>query len=426
MGLGVFWLLVYVFVNLTSVMYLGALSLNTLLGMPIVYGVLALAIFSAIYTIYGGLTAVAWTDFIQVAVLFLGGIMVTYLGLQAVGGEGASVVDGWNRLLATAPDRFHTALPWHHNDLPWIGVFFGGMWIANLSYWGFNQYITQRALAGRDLTQARLGLAFAALLKILVPIVLVVPGVIAFVLFADQIERPDMAYPTLIRDIVPPGWTGLVLAALIAAIVSSLNSMANSAATIFTMDIARPLLKIESERWLVRTGRIATGTFLVIAVLMAPGLARFDQVFQYIQEYTGMVSPGVCVIFFLGLLWSRATSAAALTVAILTIPVGAGLKFLPYALVPASMLTKTYVPEGPLTAPEAVALFVNPFLNRMGLAFLILLGLGIAVSLMTRHAPTEAQEQAVGRGISYRTSALFNVAAILLLGLLAALYYRFW
>lgn len=408
-GLGVFWLLVYVFVNLTSVTYLGALTLKTMIGLDLFYGVPLLVMISAIFTLTGGLTAVAWTDIIQVTVLFVGGVAVTTFGLQAMAADGG-VVAGFSQLLNEHPDRFHTVLPWNHETLPWIGVFFGGMWVANFSYWGFNQYITQRALAARDLKHAQLGMAFAAFLKMIVPIVVVVPGVIAYALYRDVVPKADMAYPTLIREIVPAGFTGLILAALIAAIVSSLNSMTNSSATIFTMDIYRKLNPAASERQLVRTGRIVSAVVLLIAVFMAPMLSNLEEVFQYIQEYTGMVSPGVVAIFLYGVFWKRCTSAAALTMAIVTIPLSAGLKFLPLAFDPESV----------------IAQFMNPFLNRMGVAFILLMLVGYVVSMMTQHATQEAP-RAAGEEAGFEwPSMAFWVASLFIVGGLTALYLTFW
>jgi SSS family solute:Na+ symporter len=398
-GMGVVWLLVYVFVNLTSVLYLGALTLQTIVGIPLLWGVLALAAVSAAYTIYGGLSAVVWTDFLQVTVLVLGGLMIIFLGLSAIGGD-YGPVSGFITLLAGAPQKFHAVLDASHPDLPWTGIFFGGLWIAAISYWGCNQYIIQRALAAKSLKEAQYGLVFASFLSILVSFIIVLPGIIAFYLYRDSISLPDQAYPTLIRQLVPAGFSGLIVAGLVAAIISSLNSMTNSAATIFTMDIYRKLFReAASQKELVLTGRFASASALLIAVLIAPTLINLQQAFQFIQEYSGFITPGVLSIFLFALFWERTSSAAALSAAVLTIPLSAALKFL---------------------LPNL------GFLNRMTVTFLLLSLVIAAVSLLV---PTrEEQSELLTRRseASYRTSALFNVLALSVLGTISALYLYFW
>jgi len=397
-GMGIFWLLVYVFVNLTSVLYLGALSLETLVGVPLLYGIAALAAVSALYTVYGGLSPAAWTDFIQVTVLVLGGLMVTHFGLNAIS-DGSGVVEGFVQLMNEMPERFHTVLDAGHPDLPWTGVFFGGLWIAAISYWGCNQYIIQRALAAKSLREAQYGLVFAAFLSLLVSIIIVLPGIIASALYGDLIIRPDQAYPTLIRELLPVGYTGLIIAALVAAIVSSLNSMTNSAATIFTMDIYRKVFRPHAlQNELVAAGRIASAAALLTAVCIAPTLTSLSQAFQFIQEYTGFVTPGVMAIFLFALFWKRATSTAALSTALLTIPVSALLKYL---------------------LPNL------GFLNRMGIAFLLLCLVMVVVTLRSKSSRSE-QKHLVIEQASFETPPLFNVLALTVLGIVAALYLYFW
>lgn len=236
--LATFWMLVYIFVNLTSVLYLGALTMDTILGVPLIYGIAGLAIFAAIYTIYGGLKAVAWTDVVQVVFLVGGGLLTTWLALNAFS-EGRGAIEGFNRLWDAVPDHFEMILSKDHPfyyELPGWSVLLGGMWIANISYWGFNQYIIQRALAAKSIAEAQKGLMFAGYLKLLMPIIVVIPGIVVFGLGAE-LSRPDEAYPWLLAEFVPFGLRGLAFAALIAAIASSLASMTNSTATIFTMDI---------------------------------------------------------------------------------------------------------------------------------------------------------------------------------------------
>jgi solute:Na+ symporter, SSS family len=397
-GMGVFWLLVYVFVNLTSVMYLGALSLHTVLGIPLIWGIVLLASVSALYTVYGGLAPVAWTDFIQVTILIVGGLLVTAFGLTELA-DGGNPAAGLIRLLEQAPERFHTVLPASHPDLPWPGVFLGGLWIAAISYWGCNQYIIQRALAAKSLKEAQYGLLFASFLSLLVSFIIVFPGIIASALYGDLIQKPDQAYPTLVRELIPAGLVGLIIAALFAAIISSLNSMTNSASTIFTMDIYRKLRRgPASDRELVRVGRVAAAAALGIAVVTAPRLSSLGQAFQFIQEYTGFVTPGVMAIFLFALFWKRATSTAALAAALATIPVSAVLKLL---------------------LPDL------GFLNRMGLAFVVLCGLIVAVTWLGKPRTVSSGQPGLS-GDGYRTPALFNVLALTMLGLIAALYVYFW
>jgi solute:Na+ symporter, SSS family len=409
--LAVFWLLVYVFVNLTSVLYLGALAMEGIMGVPLWVGVVGLATFAGIYSVYGGLKAVAWTDVVQVVFLIGGGLLTTYLALDAFsGGEGA--VAGMSRLLTEAGDRFNMILfkgelmftddagqlQDAYDLLPGLSVLLGGMWIANLFYWGCNQYIIQRALAAKSLKEAQRGLAFAGYLKLLLPMIVVIPGIVAYALDAP-IARGDEAYPWLLNAYVGPGLKGLTFAALIAAIVSSLASMMNSTATIFTMDLYRNhVRKDASEHQLVRVGRIAAAVCLVIAALLAPRLASLDQVFQYIQEYTGFVSPGVLAVFIMGLFWKKSTANAALTTALLSIPV--------------SVLMKVSLPG-------------LPFIDRMGVAFLASVALIVVMSYWENRGRDDEKGISLGRGI-LETDPIFAGAAFGIIGITAALYALFW
>ncbi|MBD8488005.1 sodium/sugar symporter [Echinicola sp. CAU 1574] len=373
----VFWLLVYVFVNLTSVSYLGALALDKIMGIPLQYGIIGLLIFSGIYSIYGGLEAVAWTDVVQVIILVAGGLITTFLALDAVG-MGDGVIAGIGNLYQDAKDHFVMIMPQGRvmvpdgvggsrdafQDLPGLAVILGGMWLTNLGYWGFNQYIIQKGLAAKSIEEAKKGLLFAGYLKLLMPIIVVIPGIAAYVLINDYtpeqlsailnmpvehigtIQKSDEAYPWLLRNFIPNGIRGLAFAALAAAIVSSLASMINSTSTIFTMDIYKVYFKPKANNHeMVRTGRIVAVVALLIAMIVAPQLASLDQVFQYIQEYTGYIYPGVVVVFGMGLLWRQATANAALWTAIATIPAG--------------IVFKVFYPE-------------MPFILRMGYVFIIL------------------------------------------------------
>ena len=394
--MAVFWLGLYVFVNLTSILWLGSLAIAHVAGIDQTVALLALAGFALAYQIYGGLKAVALTDIVQVVVLVAGGLLLAGITLDRVG-EGAGLWAGLERLHSEVPGHFHMILASDHpfyKDLPGISVLIGGMWIMNISYWGFNQYIIQRALAAKDIGEAQKGVLFAAFLKLLMPLIVVLPG-LAAVLLAPGLDRPDAAYPAMM-SLLPAGALGIVFAALIAAIVSSLASMTNSISTIFTLDLYGR--REAGQRHLVRVGRIVTVLAMLLAVLSArPLLGSFDQAFQYIQEYTGFFTPGIVVIFVLGLFWKRANEAGALAAAIGSFALSIVLK---------------------LAWPSL------PFIDRVGLVFLLALALGVGVSLTTRHAPEKDIIET--RDVVYRTGTVFNLGAVAVLAILAALYTLFW
>ena len=397
--LAVFWVLLYTFVNLTTVLYLSSLALSVVLGIDIAKAMAGLAIVSVGYSIYGGLKAVAWTDVIQVIFLVFGGLVTTYLALDAVGGS-AGPVEGFRILLDRVPEKFDLILskdnPFY-KDLPGMSVIIGGLWIANLSYFGCNQYIIQRALAARSISEAQKGLAFAGYLKLLLPLIVVIPGIAAFVLEAD-ITRYDEAYPWLLGNLVPTGIKGLAFAALIAAALSSLSSIMNSTATIFTMDLYKPFIKPNaSETRLVNVGRLVGISAMAIALLVAqPLLGGQEQVFQFIQKYTGYVSPGVVTLFLFGMFWKRTTSTAALWSALASVPV--------------SITIDLLFPE-------------MPFLDQMGVVFLVLSALIVAVSYLTPVNPEKSIS--LDRGL-FKTNTTFNLLATGIILILGALYAIFW
>jgi SSS family solute:Na+ symporter len=417
--MAIFWLLVYVFVNLTSIIYLGALAISAISGIGFGVCILGLAIFAVVVTL-GGMKVIGYTDVVQVAVLIIGGLVTTYLALTLVSshfGYGENVLLGARLMYEKANTHFHMIFaPTHpyYNDLPGLSVLIGGMWINNLNYWGCNQYIIQRAL-GADLKTARSGILFAAFLKLLVPVIAVLPGIAAYVLFKEGmfqtemlngagVVKPDHAYPTLL-NLLPAGLKGLAFAALTAAIVASLAGKANSIATIFSMDIYRKFFHPSaSERRLVTTGRWAVVVCMAIASVVAPALQRLDQAYQFIQEYVGFIAPGVLAIFLLGLFWKRATSAAALTAALLTIPLSAILKYLPY-------WTNGAFPD-------------FPFLDRMSIVFVVLIALMVLITLASRR---EAGPSVITIDKAmFRTSPSFVAGSILIVGILTALYTVFW
>jgi SSS family solute:Na+ symporter len=396
--MAVFWLGLYVFVNVTSILWLGAIAVSQVTGMDQMLAVVLIGVFALLYQLYGGLKAVALTDIVQVSLLVLGGLLVAGLTLDELGG-GAGVVAGFHRLWEAQPGHFEMILdrdnPFY-KDLPGLSVLIGGMWIMNISYWGFNQYIIQRALAAKDIGEAQKGVLFAAFLKLLMPVIVVLPG-IAAVMLAPGLDKPDQAYPTMMR-LLPTGILGLVFAALVAAIVASLASKINSVATIFTLDFYAKGKRRHSEAKLVRVGRIAAVVTVVLGILAAkPLLGSFDQAFQYIQEYTGFFTPGIVVIFVLGLFWKRANEAGALAAAIGSFALSIVLKLAWPAL---------------------------PFIDRVGLVFLLALALAVVVSLATPHAPEKDIIQT--RDVDYRTGGAFNIGAVAVLAILTALYALFW
>ena len=301
--MAIFWLGVYVFINLTAILWLGSTAVHTVTGIDQQTALIALAVFAGAYALYGGLKAVALTDIVQVSLLVLGGLIISYIALNRISG-GSGVVAGFHELSVRFPDKFRMILPAsspNYKDLPGLSVLLGGMWVMNVSYWGFNQYIIQRALGAKDIREAQKGIVLAAFLKLLMPVIIVLPG-IAAVALAPHLGRPDEAYPHLMA-MLPTGILGLVFAALIAAIVASMGSKINSIATIFTMDVYRPLRPQTSQQRLVLIGRLTAMSALLIAIVAAkPLLGSFDQAFQYIQEFTGFFTPGICVIFLLSLI----------------------------------------------------------------------------------------------------------------------------
>jgi len=361
--LAVFWIALFIFVNLTTVLYLGGKALDTVIGTGdgsiLVTSIVGLALFAAAYSLWGGLAAVAWTDVVQVVVLIFGGFMMTYYALLFVSGDANSWLVGLKDVYNTVPERFSMILSkgeiftpngkdaWW--DLPGLAVLVGGIWVANLYYWGFNQYIIQRTLAAKSLREGQKGLVFAAFLKLLIPIFVVLPGIIAYVmvldpetgnfikeslpssfLASDGSISNDNASPWLIKTIIPIGLKGLILASLAAAIVSSLASMINSTSTIFTMDIYKSLINKEAtDDQMVNVGRISGFVALMIALVIAPQLGSLGQVFQFIQEYTGVVSPGILAVFLMGLFYKKSTNNAAILGVLISIPIAMYFKIAP-------------------------------------------------------------------------------------------------
>lgn len=437
--LAVFWIALFVFVNLTTVLYLGATALDTIVGggdgSLLITSIIGLALFAAAYSLWGGLSAVAWTDVVQVVLLIMGGLVTAFIALDHVT-PGGGVIAGFKHIYQVAPEKFSMILEkgeiitpngkdaWW--DLPGLAVLVGGMWVANLYYWGFNQYIIQRTLAAKSLAESQKGIAFAAFLKLIIPLIVVIPGIIAFVMNsneAGEVTRQaadgtffgasgnivnDNAAPWLISNFIPSGLKGLVLAALAAAIVSSLASMLNSTATIFTMDIYKPYInKNASNKATVTVGRLTAAISLIIAIPLAMQLGSVGQVFQLIQEYTGVVSPGILAVFLAGLFWKKSTNNAAIWGVVLSIPIA------------------MYFKVGPNGWVDSSLFVVLPFMHQMMITCLA----SLAVILIISQIEGKGKDSEKGIELSkelFKTPPAFNISAIIVMLVVAFLYAMFW
>ena len=391
LAFSILWLFLYIFINLTTVAWLGALAIEQIMGLQgliIEMGffhisariiiIIALFAIAGLYSIHGGMTSVAWTDVMQVVFIIGGGLATAYYALGAVAGDDGSISEGFQKLCNFAIDReyakdahFHLIIQESHNasaydNVPGIAAIVGGLWLTNLCYWGFNQYITQKGLAAYSIHEAQKGFLFAGMLKILMPFIVLIPGICAFYItqygdtnLQDAIKVSDEAYPWFIKNFMPTGIKGLAFVALAAAVISSLASMLNSTSTIFTIDIYRKYINPEaSDKKLVIMGRTSAILALIIALVSAaPLLGELDQAFQYIQEYSAFLYPGIAIVFGLGLLWKRASGTAAIWITILTIPLGILFKFI---------------------FPSV------PFQFRAGYVFMILLILFVTISLNSK------------------------------------------
>jgi len=418
--MAVFWLLVYVFVNLTSIIYLGALAISSITNISFEMSIIGLSVFAVIVTL-GGMKVIGYTDVIQVIVLIIGGLVTTYLAISLLSeqyGYGGNILQGLAVLKREAPSHFHMIFDKsnkYYPELPGLSVLIGGMMVNNLAYWGCNQYIVQRAL-GADLKTARKGILFAAFLKLLIPIIAVLPGIAMYVLHqkgmfqaemsdSQGILKPDHAYPTLM-NLLPPGLKGVAFAALTAAIVASLAGKANSISTIFSLDIYKKFInKNASDKKIVLIGRWVVIISMLVAAMVTPALRSLDQAYQFIQEYVGFIAPGVLAIFLLGFYWKRTNSAAALAGALLTIPISTVLKFLPN-------WTNNAFPN-------------FPFLDRMSITFGLIVLVMIFISLSNPKKENNSKAIEVDLAM-FKVSPEFVVGSVVIIGILAALYTVFW
>ncbi|WP_374948644.1 sodium/solute symporter [Mucilaginibacter sp.] len=438
MVMAIFWLLLYIIVNLMSILYLGALAIHGISGLDIRLCISLLAVFAVVITL-GGMKVIGYTDVIQVAVLILGGLAATYIGLGELTKNASdhSILAGLKTLHAEATDHFHMILKKDNKsylDLPGLSVLIGGMWIVNLNYWGCNQYITQRAL-GADLKTARAGLLFAAFLKLLMPIIVVLPGIAAYVLYQRGMFHQEMlssksivdynkAYPTLL-NLLPTYLKGLSFAALTAAIVASLAGKANSIATIFTLDIYKKAINPDAtDKKLVLLGKWSVVVAMALGVIMSliigeQLMGEGKQGFQYIQEYTGFVSPGIFAMFILGFFWKKATSNAALFATIGGFIFSVVFKFLPYYANLAFM-----APYG-FSKINEKGVYEIPFIDRMGFVFLICV-IGMYIISKIDGAKGVTTNGLEIDSSMFKTSRAFTAGALIVGGIIVALYSFFW
>lgn len=438
MIMAVFWLLLYVIVNLTSILYLGALAVNGISGINLDLCMYGLAFFAIIIAL-GGMKVIGYTDVIQVVFLIFGGLVTTYLALDKVaelnGQHG--MINGFNYMLNQSGDHFHMIFKKdspNFPSLPGLSVLLGGMWIVNLNYWGCNQYITQRAL-GADLKTARSGILFAAFLKLLMPVIVVLPGIAAYVIYTkgglqtellgpDGVLNPDRSYPVLL-NLLPVGLKGLSFAALTAAVVASLAGKVNSLSTIFTLDIFKKKIDTNaSEKKMVRVGKLTVLVAMLLAVIIAPHLGIDKKGgFEFIQEYTGFVSPGVFAMFIMGFFWKKTSSNAAMFATIGGFVLSVIFKFLPQ-YVNLEFLHSTgfsvLIPQ-----ENGSSIYEIPFIDRMGFVFVICVLLMIVISIIDQKRGIKTNGLEIDSSM-FKVNSAFLAGSIFITGILVALYSIFW
>lgn len=433
MIMAVFWLLLYVVVNLTSILFLGALAISSISGLDFGLCMIALAVFAVIITL-GGMNVIGYTDVIQVVFLILGGLVTTYLALDMVaehyGSSGA--LNGFNLITENSADHFKMIFKKndpYYMDLPGLAILVGGMWIVNLNYWGCNQYITQRAL-GANLQTARSGILFAAFLKLLMPVIVVLPGIAAYVLYKEGVFTTEMtlngevvgdrAYPVLL-NLLPVGLKGLSFATLTAAVVASLAGKANSIATIFTLDIYKKKINPSAgEQKQVQVGRWVIVISMIMAVAIAPYLGIDKKGgFQYIQEYTGFVSPGIFAMFILGFFWKKTTSNAALFATI-----GGFILSVLFKISPNYVDMEFFYASG-YAIPNAQGVFEIPFIDRMGFVFVICVVFMYIISMYENRNGVIIEGLEIDKSM-FRPTAAFTVGALIVIGFVVAIYAIYW
>ncbi|HNG62809.1 MAG TPA: sodium/sugar symporter, partial [Ferruginibacter sp.] len=438
MIMAIFWLMLYVVVNLMSILYLGALAIHGISGLDLTLCIGLLAVF-AIFITLGGMKVIGYTDVIQVFFLVLGGLVATYIALNLVAEKSGQtgILNGFKQLTTQANDHFHMIFKKdneNYMDLPGLTVLLGGLWIANLNYWGCNQYITQRAL-GASLPTARKGILFAAFLKLLMPVIVVLPGIAAYVLYQQGMFQTEMldskgivdvnkAYPSLL-NLLPTGLKGLAFAALTAAIVASLAGKSNSIATIFSLDVYKKSInKNADEKKLVQVGKLAVLVSMLLAIVLSLALGEKlmgegKQGFQYIQEYTGFVSPGIFAMFILGFFWKKTSSNAALFAIIGGFLLSVLFKFLP------GMMDLSFLADSGFSKANKDGVFEIPFLDRMGFVFLFsVIGMYI-ISVIDNRRGIRPNGLEVDSSL-FKMNTSFVVGSLIVCAILVALFSVYW
>jgi SSS family solute:Na+ symporter len=448
--MALFMMAAYVIVFLATVLFSGAVALNAVFDVTGIFqqrfgmapasaefwasvsGIWLIGIIAGCYTIYGGLKAVVWSDLLQGAGLLLGGALVAFLGLRLLGD--GSLLEGWSRFSEANADKLHVVLPWNDPDVPWLAVFVGGLWIPNIFYWGLNQFITQRTLGAKSLAEGQKGVLFAACLKLLIPFIIVMPGIMAFQLYGDAITNGDKAYPYMISQILPPYLRGVMFAALCGAVMSSFNSGINSASTIFTIDIYKRYFKRDaSPKEEVFVGRVATGAIVLVACLWAPVISGFEGVFNYIQEIWGFISPGIVAAFLVGLIFKRTPASAAKGAMWLGLPLYAACRAPKWVLdgvfdwntrflvTLADGSSRVVPPEGFWGAVYSFNEW--SFLHHMGLVFVMLVAFMLVV---TRRRPLTAPREMPVSRIDVRPHPKQYLLGGAVIAMTVVLYALFW
>lgn len=447
--LAIFWICLFIFVNLTSVMYLGAKMIDTIIQDRdiMILAIVILALITLAYSMKGGLMSIALTDYIHVGILIIAGFYLAWTVVNSLGK--GNIYDNFSYLIDSFPQKFHMIIkdgkhttPNGTNaymDIAGLSVILGGLWITNLYYWGFNQYIIQRAFAAKSLKEAQKGLAFAGYLKLLVPILVVIPGIVAFVMLSDssgQVTHEsisqfganymikadsdidnDRAYPMMINLFMSTPFLGVVIAAILGAIISSLGSMTNAIGTIFTEDVYRPHFqkKENNKNHSILIYRIAVVISLAIAVLIAPSLGNFDQLFTYIQASTGIISPGILTIFLLGIFWPKTSNKAAIWGVIMSFFIAIGLKAVELVYV------NIHGPVSTFNRP----FYVMPFMHQMMVTLICTIVIVVVISLLDNKG--KKSEKAIFYEKSmFKTSRKFNISAVIITLILVFLYVYFW
>jgi len=445
--LAVFWICLFILVNLTSVMFLGAKMIDTIIQDKniMVLAIVILALITLAYSLKGGLMSIAFTDYIHVGILIVSGFFLAYKVTMHMG-QG-NLISNLGYMMDEFPQKFQMIIkdgehitPNGTNaymDIAGLAVLIGGLWITNLYYWGFNQYIIQRAFAAKSLNEAQKGVAFAGYLKLVVPILVVIPGIVAFVMLADdsgqvtnesihQFGAPymikssgtidnDRAYPMMVSLFMTTPYLGIIIAAILGAIISSLGSMTNAIGTIFTEDIYKPHFQKRNGNNSIKVYRIAVAVSLLIAVLIAPSLGNFNQLFTYIQASTGIISPGILTIFLFGIFWKKTTNKAAIWGVIIPFFVSLGLK----------ATEIIYVGNHGPTSTFNRPFYVLPYQQQMMVSFLCSALIVIVISLIEGKGKDSPQAIQYNWPM-FKTSRKFNISASIILLILVVLYGYFW